>query len=111
VRALGVASPNRIATWPDVPTMGELGFPNFDHRGFVGLAAPAKTPPAIIAVLNRHLNEVLQSETFRTRMAALGMTVPADNTPENFAAFMRRQTARQAELAKLSGHAPMPPQR
>ena len=111
VRALAVASPNRIATWPDVPTMAELGFPNFDHRGFVGLAAPAKTPAAIIVFLNRHLNEVLQSETFRNRMAALGMTVPANNTPENFAAFMRRETARQGELAKLSGHSPMVPQR
>jgi tripartite-type tricarboxylate transporter receptor subunit TctC len=111
VRALAVASPNRIATWPDVPTMGELGFPNFDHRGFVGLAAPAKTPVAIIALLNKHLNDVIQSEAFRTRMAALGMTVPANNSPENFATFMRSETARQAELAKLSGHAPMIPQR
>ena len=44
-------------------------------------------------------------------MAALGMTPPADNTPDKFAEFMRRQTARQAEFAKLSGHAPMAPQR
>ena len=111
VRALAVASPQRIATWPEVPTMGELGFPNFDHRGFVGLAAPAKTPAPIIAFLNRQLNEVVQTETFRKRMEALGMTVPSGNTPERFAEFMRRATARQAELAKLSGHAPMAPQR
>ena len=49
LRALAVASPHRIAAWPDVPTMEELGYPNFDHRGFVGLAAPAKTPTPIIA--------------------------------------------------------------
>jgi tripartite-type tricarboxylate transporter receptor subunit TctC len=42
VRALAIAMPDRIATWPEVPTMQELGFPNFDYRGFVGLAAPAK---------------------------------------------------------------------
>jgi tripartite-type tricarboxylate transporter receptor subunit TctC len=111
VRALAVASPKRIATWPDVPTMGELGFPNFDHRGFVGLAAPAMTPKPIIAFLNKHLNEVIQTELFKKRMEALGMTVPVDNTPDKFAEFMRSQTARQAELAKLSGHTPLGSQR
>ncbi len=111
MRALAVASPSRIATWSDVPTMDELGYPNFDHRGFVGLAAPAKTPAPIIAYLNKQLNEVVQSEAFRKRMEALGMTVPADNTPEELAAFMRRETARQEALAKLTGHQPMAPQR
>src|SRR5271167_1918408 len=42
VRALAIASPQRIATWSEVPTMQELGFPNFDYGGFVGLAAPAR---------------------------------------------------------------------
>jgi tripartite-type tricarboxylate transporter receptor subunit TctC len=107
VRALAVASSKRIPAWPDVPTMEELGYKNFDHSGFVGLAAPAKTPKPIIAYLNKQLNEVIHTETFRTRMAALGMTVPDDNTPEKFADYMRRQTARQAAFAKLSGHKPM----
>ena len=111
LRALAVASPRRIADWPDVPTMEELGYPNFDHRGFVGLAAPAKTPAPVIAFLNKHLNEVAQSEAFRQRMDALGMTVPAEITPERLAELMRRETARQGELAKLSGHQPMAPQR
>jgi tripartite-type tricarboxylate transporter receptor subunit TctC len=113
VRALAVSSNERIASWPDVPTMGELGFPGFDHSGFVGLAAPAKTPPQIIAFLNKQLNEALNSDLFKQRMGPLGMTIPiqTDNTPEKFAEFMRAQTARQAELAKLSGHSPMAPQR
>jgi tripartite-type tricarboxylate transporter receptor subunit TctC len=111
VRALAVSSPQRIAGWPDVPTMGELGFPGFDHRGFVGLAAPAKTPPQIIAFLNKHLNEAINSDAFKRRIEPLGMTIPnpADNTPEKFAEFMRVQTARQAEFAKLSGHKPLEP--
>src|SRR5262245_54614198 len=111
VRALAVASPRRIESWPDVPTMDELGYPNFDHRGFVGLAAPAKTPAPIIAFLNKHLNEVIQSDGFRQRMDALGMTVPAESTPDKLAEFMRRETMRQAELAKLSGHPTAAPQR
>jgi tripartite-type tricarboxylate transporter receptor subunit TctC len=107
VRALAVASPKRMENWPEIPTMGELGFPGFDHRGFVGLAAPGKTPAPIVAFLNKHLNEVINSPSFRKRMEPLGMTIPTDNTPEKFAEFMRREIARQAELAKLSGHAPL----
>jgi tripartite-type tricarboxylate transporter receptor subunit TctC len=103
VRALAIASPQRIATWPEVPTMQELGFPNFDYSGFVGLAAPAKTPAPVIAFLNRQLNDVVQSKEFKSRMEALGMTVPAENTPEGLADYMRRETVRQGALAALTG--------
>src|SRR5215468_388927 len=106
VRALAVASPQRMESWGQIPTMAEQGYPGFDHRGFVGLAAPGKTPPAIVALLNKHLNESIHSESFRRRMEPLGMTVPAENTPETFTAFMRRELAKQAELAKLTGHSP-----
>jgi tripartite-type tricarboxylate transporter receptor subunit TctC len=111
VRALAIAGPNRIADWPDVPTMQELGYANFNHSGFVGLAAPAKMSPQVVAFLNKALNDAIHSDAFKTRMQALGMTIPeaARNTPENFAAFMRAETARQAELAKLTGHDPMAP--
>jgi tripartite-type tricarboxylate transporter receptor subunit TctC len=103
VRALAIASPQRIARWPDIPTMSELGYSGFDHRGFVGLAAPARTPAAIIATLNKALNDAIHSSVFRERMELLGMSIPTDNTPETFTAFMRRENVRQAELAKLSG--------
>jgi len=68
VRALAIASSQRLASWPDIPTMGELGFPGFDHRGFVGLAAPGKTPAPVIAFLNKHLNDTINSASFRGRM-------------------------------------------
>jgi tripartite-type tricarboxylate transporter receptor subunit TctC len=103
VRTLAIASPKRIATWSEVPTMQELGFPNFDYGGFVGLAAPAKTPQPVIAYLNKQLNGVVQSKEFRSRMEALGMTVPAENTPERLAEVMRRETIRQGALAALTG--------
>ena len=95
LRALAVASPQRIAAWPDVPTMPELGYPDFDYRGFVGLATPAKTPLPIVTFLNQRLNEIIQSQPFQERMQALGMTVPVHNTPAGFLDFMRRETARQ----------------
>jgi len=104
VRALAVASTKRIPTWPEVPTMAELGFPNFDYGGFVGLAAPAKTPASVIAFLNKELNAVIRSDDFRKRMDALGMSVPAaENTPAYLADYMRRETIRQGDLAALTG--------
>ena len=111
VRLLAVAAPLRIAAWPDVPTLQELGY-NVDFRGFVGLSAPAKTPKPTVELLNRKLNEVVQSAEFKSRMAALGMTPPpaAENTPEKYDAFMRKETVRQGELAKLAKAAlPEPP--
>jgi tripartite-type tricarboxylate transporter receptor subunit TctC len=111
VRPLAVAGPKRIPAWPDVPTMEELGYANFNHSGFVGLVGPAKLPQPIVATLVKALNESIHTDLFKTRMEALGMTIPAaaDNTPANFAAFMRREMTRQGELAKLTGHDPMAP--
>ena len=65
-----------------------------------------------VELLNRKLNEVVQSAEFKARMAALGMVPPpaADNTPEKYDAFMRKEIVRQGELAKLAKEAsPEPP--
>ena len=110
VRALAVAAPARMPGWPDVPTFVELGY-KIDFRGFVGLAAPAKTPKPIIEYLNKHLNAVVQSDAFKSRMGALGMSVPADNTPEKYDAYIREEIVRQGAIAKLSKDAPQGPAR
>src|ERR1700749_145932 len=101
LRALAVAAPTRLAGWPDVPTVKELGSA-IHFRGYVGLSAPAKTPRPIIELLNQKLNEVVQSDLFKSRMSELGMSVPADNTPEKYDAYMREQIAAQGEVAKLT---------
>lgn len=110
LRVLAIAGPKRMEAWPDVPTLPELGF-KIDTRGFVGLGAPARTPKPIVAYLNKHLNEVLQTDAFKKPMAELGMApVPAaDNTPEKFDKFMRDEIARQGALAELTGQKLAPP--
>lgn len=106
VRPLAVAGPVRIAAWPDVPTFQELGY-KIDFRGYVGLAAPAKTPQPVIDRLNKALIEVTQSDAFKSRMAALGMVpVPAaDNTTQKYDAFLREDIVRQGGYAKLAREA------
>jgi tripartite-type tricarboxylate transporter receptor subunit TctC len=110
LRALAIAGPKRMEAWPDVPTLPELGF-KIDTRGFVGLGAPARTPKPIVAYLNKRLNEVLQTDTFKKPMAELGMAPPpaADNTPEKFDKFMRDEIGRQGVLAELTGQKLAPP--
>jgi tripartite-type tricarboxylate transporter receptor subunit TctC len=111
VRPLAIAGAERVPAWPDVPTMQELGYPNFNHSGFVGLAGPPKLAPEIVAYLNKALNDAIHSDLFKSRMGALGMTVPdaRTNTPAAYATFMRAANERQAELARLTGHDPMAP--
>src|SRR5262249_60323321 len=65
VRVLAIAGKDRIAAWPDVPTMQELGYANFNHSGFVGLAGPPKLSPQIVSLLNKALNQPIPSHPFR----------------------------------------------
>jgi tripartite-type tricarboxylate transporter receptor subunit TctC len=104
LRVLAVAAPKRLPDWPDVPTFAELGY-KIDFRGFVGLAAPAKTPKPVIDYLNKQVNAVVQTDLFKKRMGELGMSVPpaADNTPEKYEAYLREEIVAQGAIAKLMG--------
>jgi tripartite-type tricarboxylate transporter receptor subunit TctC len=104
VRVLAVASKTRLESWKDVPTMIELDFARFEHNAFVGLSGPAHLPPEIVARLNSVLNDAIRSPDLRARLEVLGMAPPSGgNTPEAFSKFLERETAFQAELAKIAG--------
>jgi tripartite-type tricarboxylate transporter receptor subunit TctC len=106
LRVLASTGAKRLKNLPDVPTMQELGYKNFVHTGFVGLSAPKGTPPEVIAKLNKALNESLQSPAIRDRIEPLGMSIPdAPNSADAYGKYMAHEAARQAELAKLTGHA------
>jgi tripartite-type tricarboxylate transporter receptor subunit TctC len=100
VRALAVTSAKRSPAWPNLPTMIEAGFPGFDLNGFVGLAAPAKTPPDIITLLNRELNAVVNEKSFRDQFAKDGMEPRAKNSPAEFAAYMKEEIEKNRVLAE-----------
>jgi tripartite-type tricarboxylate transporter receptor subunit TctC len=96
-RGLASTAPTRSPTWPEIPTMVESGYPKFVHQGFVGLVAPAKTSPEIIALLNKHLNEIIHSDTYRARFAPSGMHPVDKNSPADFGAYIRREIAAHKE--------------
>lgn len=79
IRAIGVTSPERIASLPEVPTMKEAGFPDVDVTVWIGLLMPAQTPPAITERVSGELVKILQMPDIRARFASIEHT-PAAGT-------------------------------
>ena len=93
LRALAVTSATRFAGLPDLPTVKEDGFPDYDVSVWNGLAAPAGTPRAVIDQLNREINAVLAMPDVQQQFLDLGITARGGR-PEDLAAIMVKEIAR-----------------
>ena len=102
VRVLGIASGKRSPQLPEVPTIAEAGVPGYESENWFGMFAPAKTPKRIIARLNEALVKVVRSPEVQSQFAALGAEA-VGNSPDEFAAFVRRDVEKYAKVVKLSG--------
>ena len=102
LRALGVASAQRSRFAPEVPTIAEQGYPGFESVGWIGLAAPAKTPAAILDRLNAEVAKMLANREVKERLAALAF-MPVGGSREQFGAFMKAEIAKWSKLAKETG--------
>lgn len=87
LRALASFSDRRLSVTPDVPSMGELGYPGLDIAPIVGVAAPRKTPKDIIAKLSAEVQRAVRDPAVSAKLTGLGLELIAD-TPEQFAAFL-----------------------
>ena len=105
VRALGIARAERWPALPQVPTLVESGFPDFTHDAWTGVVAPAGTPADVVNTLNRAINEGLQSAEMKENLARFS-AVAKGGTPRDFAAFMRSELPKWAELVKLASATP-----
>jgi tripartite-type tricarboxylate transporter receptor subunit TctC len=101
MRALAVTSPQRSAQLPDVPAAAEV-LPGFENAGWFGLMAPAGTPREVIDRVQRDSAKILLSDDFRAKLAQQGM-VPVANSPADFAAAIREESAHWAKLIKERG--------
>jgi tripartite-type tricarboxylate transporter receptor subunit TctC len=90
---LGVLGPRRLARFPDLPTMGELGYQNFELLSWTGLFVPAGTPQAIINRLNAEITKVVKEPDFVAWLGQTGSDVVTP-TPEQFRDFVRGEMAR-----------------
>jgi len=99
LHALGVASLKRIAGAPDLPTLSESGLAGFDVTSWYSIVAPAGTPPEIVARLQREIDKALREPDVREKLAGLGAE-PIANTPAEFAAMIKTETAKWSEIVK-----------
>jgi tripartite-type tricarboxylate transporter receptor subunit TctC len=102
LRAIAVAEKRRIAALPDIPTLDESGLPGFDATAWIGLGARAGTPDAVVLQLAQDATHALAQPGNVRRLAALGIE-PRPMSPPEFAAFVRRDTERWADVIRRSG--------
>lgn len=102
VKALAMTGPKRIPALPDVPTLQELGFKDFDVTGYFGLVAPAKTPDAVIQTLYSSASKALATPEVAKLIADSGLYADPLG-PVEFTSFMREDLKTQTQLMQQLG--------
>ncbi len=99
LRAIASIGLARTVALPDVPTVAESGLPGFEVSNWIGLFAPAGTPPDIVAKLNAEVQKIMRSPDVQKRLEAEGARFIA-TTPAQFAAFQRDELLKWAKIIK-----------
>src|SRR5437762_3432463 len=102
LKTFGVSTARRTAALPDVPPLAETAdLPQYDVAAWIGYAAPAGTPREVLVRLSSEITKALQSEELKERMLNIGLD-PVSSTPDEMAAFMRREQERYAAIIKAA---------
>jgi tripartite-type tricarboxylate transporter receptor subunit TctC len=102
LRALAVTTTTRSSAAPEVPTMEEAGVPRFDISNWFAYFVPSATPRDVIGRLSVEINRALKEQDVREKLAGVGAEA-LGGTPEELAGFMRAESAKFAQLIKVSG--------
>jgi tripartite-type tricarboxylate transporter receptor subunit TctC len=102
LKALAISSAKRIPKLPDLPTISESGVPGYEASVWYGIAAPAKTPPEIVARLYKESAAVLQDRTTLDKMDANDFVLTVMN-PEQFGAYIRSEIEKWGKVVKATG--------
>ena len=102
IRAIATTGAQRIAALPEVPTVAEAGVRDYEYLAWMGIAAPAATPRAIVARLNFDIVTILSTPAARDWLSAQG-NVPGGDTPEQFAAFIKSEHAKLGRIVREAG--------
>jgi tripartite-type tricarboxylate transporter receptor subunit TctC len=101
LRALGITSLKRSALLPEVPTLDEAGLPKFEMSQWFAVFGPANLPAAITARLNKEINAILKAPDVVEKISSQGGDI-IGGSPEEFAAFLKRDIAKWADLVKTA---------
>jgi tripartite-type tricarboxylate transporter receptor subunit TctC len=101
LRALAVTTAKRQQVLPDVPTMSEF-LPGFEAVGWYGIAAPKHTPPDVVELLNREINNALRDPEIKKRLTELGVG-PGGGSPSDFATFIAAETEKWGKVVNFAG--------
>jgi tripartite-type tricarboxylate transporter receptor subunit TctC len=104
IRIVAVVEKTRYTALPDIPTVGET-VPGFEMSSWVGVFAPAGTPPEIVAKLNDAMAKVLKTDGVKAKLANLGLVVQA-GTPAELAETVKDGLKVRGELVKAAGIQP-----
>ena len=102
VRGLATTGAKRSLALPDLPTLDEAGLKGYENSSWSAVAAPAGTPPAIIARLHKEFMEILRMPDIQKRHAEVGAEIIA-STPEQYHAYLKSELAKFAKLVKAAG--------
>lgn len=102
LKGLGVASAKRVSVVPNVPTYAEAGFPKFEASSWVGIFAPAKTDPAIIAKLNAAVEEVMKDAKLQAKLTSIGFD-PMHGSQSEADSYFRSEVANWGKMVKALG--------
>jgi tripartite-type tricarboxylate transporter receptor subunit TctC len=102
LKALAIASAERSPFLPDVPTLSELGVPKIEAVGWMGMAAPANTPPAVLDALNSKLRKVLDEPDVKAQLKTLAF-VPAGDSRADFGAFLKSENEKWSAVIQDAG--------
>lgn len=102
IRPLAVADKERMPDLPDVPTMAEAGYPDFEVLSWNGIFVPAGTPPEVVQKLNVTVNEILKDPEINKRIRGMAGR-PGGGTPEAFQALVKSETEKWGEVIRKNG--------
>jgi tripartite-type tricarboxylate transporter receptor subunit TctC len=105
LRAIGMATAQRVPSLPDVPTIAESGLPGYEGLLFYLIVAPAKTPPAVVHKLNAAVKQIKQSPNVKQQLATLG-AISVDMTPEELGKFVERELEKWTKVIQAANIQP-----
>jgi tripartite-type tricarboxylate transporter receptor subunit TctC len=105
LKVMAVASHKRVPALPDVPTLAEAGFADFENASWIAFFAPAKSPAAAVRTLNAEINNALRQPDVTARLTALGFDIQTRSQPD-FAAYVKSEVDKWMKVIQATGITP-----